>query len=190
MSPIFNPYSLLPTQMPYFNILNGFSNFPFSHDVNMEEKNNNIEKDVREEIRDEKVPLDLSCPEPMVEDSNEEAPVKNRRKGKAFKLDRIALRLQQQHDFEETIPEPVTIISEPPKSPEIKSCEADSEQKAEKTKDDYNCSYCDISFKDIVMYTMHMGYHGYEDPFKCNMCGQQTSDKVAFFLHIARTSHS
>ena len=53
----------------------------------------------------------------------------------------------------------------------------------------YQCNYCDIAFKDVVMYTMHMGYHGYQDPFTCNMCGQQTNDKLAFFLHIARSSH-
>lgn len=53
----------------------------------------------------------------------------------------------------------------------------------------YECQYCDISFRDCIMYTMHMGYHGYKDPFKCNMCGQDTQDKVAFFLHIARTAH-
>lgn len=217
---IFNPYSLLPTQMPYYNILNGFGGFPFPQDVNMEEKNNNVEKEV---VREEKAPLDLSCPEPMVEDSSQEAPVKNRRKGKAFKLDRIALRLQQQIELDEPQPEvpqpevlqpevlqpevpqpevqqpsppppPPPAVSEPAKSPEINSCEADSEQKPEKEEpqeqDEYNCNYCDISFKDIVMYTMHMGYHGYEHPYKCNMCGQQTADKVAFFLHIARTSHT
>ncbi|XP_075236491.1 zinc finger protein hunchback [Lycorma delicatula] len=54
----------------------------------------------------------------------------------------------------------------------------------------YTCSYCDITFKDIIMYEMHKGYHGFQDPFKCNMCGQQTTDKVSFFLHIARISHS
>jgi hypothetical protein len=54
----------------------------------------------------------------------------------------------------------------------------------------YQCSYCDIAFKDVVMYTMHMGYHGFQDPFTCNMCGQSTHDKLAFFLHIARSSHS
>ena len=54
----------------------------------------------------------------------------------------------------------------------------------------YQCSYCDIAFKDVVMYTMHMGYHGYADPFTCNMCGHATQDKLAFFLHIARSSHT
>ncbi|KAL3281222.1 hypothetical protein HHI36_004436 [Cryptolaemus montrouzieri] len=54
----------------------------------------------------------------------------------------------------------------------------------------YNCQYCDISFGDAVLYTMHMGYHGYQHPFTCNMCGEKCNDKVSFFLHIARTSHS
>jgi hunchback-like protein len=54
----------------------------------------------------------------------------------------------------------------------------------------YHCSYCDITFSDIVLYSMHKGYHGYQDPFTCNMCGVQTADKVEFFLHVARSSHS
>ncbi|XP_014675228.1 PREDICTED: uncharacterized protein LOC106814986 [Priapulus caudatus] len=53
----------------------------------------------------------------------------------------------------------------------------------------YECNYCEISFKNCVMYTMHMGYHGYRDPFKCNMCGHQAEDKISFFLHIARVAH-
>lgn len=53
----------------------------------------------------------------------------------------------------------------------------------------FTCNYCDMSFRDIVMYTMHMGYHGYGNPFTCNMCGQTSKDKVAFFLHIARSPH-
>ena len=54
----------------------------------------------------------------------------------------------------------------------------------------YECKYCQISFRDCVMYTMHIGYHGYQDPFKCNMCGHQSSNRVEFFLHIAREAHS
>ena len=53
----------------------------------------------------------------------------------------------------------------------------------------YECHHCHIVFKDCIMYTMHMGYHGYQDPFKCNMCGQQAKDRVEFFLHIARAAH-
>jgi hunchback-like protein len=54
----------------------------------------------------------------------------------------------------------------------------------------YCCDHCDIAFSDVVLYSMHKGYHGYQDPFKCNMCGVQTANKVEFFLHIARSSHS
>ena len=54
----------------------------------------------------------------------------------------------------------------------------------------FECQHCDIMFGDCVMYTMHMGYHGFHDPLKCNMCGYASSDKVDFFLHIARIAHA
>ena len=57
-------------------------------------------------------------------------------------------------------------------------------------KGDYECPHCKIAFGDIVMYTMHMGYHGYKDPYKCNMCGDTCKDRVEFFLHIARAAHN
>ncbi|KAJ8322331.1 hypothetical protein KUTeg_000802 [Tegillarca granosa] len=65
-----------------------------------------------------------------------------------------------------------------------------SRQMGKAHKSDYECLYCDIAFRDCVMYTMHMGYHGYKDPYKCNMCGHSSKDKVEFFLHIARASHN
>ena len=52
------------------------------------------------------------------------------------------------------------------------------------------CKYCGIIFKDNVLYTLHMGYHGYNDVFKCNMCGEKCDDHVQFFLHIAKFPHS
>ena len=55
---------------------------------------------------------------------------------------------------------------------------------------EFTCQYCDIIFGNVVMYTVHMGYHGYNDPFTCNMCGHQSIDKVSFFLHIARSKHT
>ncbi|XP_035220358.1 uncharacterized protein LOC118193389 [Stegodyphus dumicola] len=53
----------------------------------------------------------------------------------------------------------------------------------------YRCSHCDMTFGDCIMHSMHMGYHGYGDPFTCNMCGQKNKNKVDFFLHIARAAH-
>ena len=55
--------------------------------------------------------------------------------------------------------------------------------------DSFECQYCEIAFKDCVLYTMHMGYHGYKDAFHCNSCGYHAKDKVDFFLHIARIAH-
>ena len=55
---------------------------------------------------------------------------------------------------------------------------------------DYTCPHCQIAFGDCIMYTMHMGYHGYKDPYQCNMCGDLCKDRVEFFLHIARAAHN
>ena len=52
------------------------------------------------------------------------------------------------------------------------------------------CHFCEIVFGNVIMYTVHMGYHGFQDPYTCNMCGHQCNDKVSFFLHIARSKHS
>ena len=51
------------------------------------------------------------------------------------------------------------------------------------------CRSCGIAFKNAIMYTIHMGYHGYQNPFKCNMCGDVSHDPVSFFLHVARREH-
>ncbi|XP_052260148.1 uncharacterized protein LOC127864529 isoform X2 [Dreissena polymorpha] len=55
---------------------------------------------------------------------------------------------------------------------------------------EFECPHCRIAFGDLVMYTMHMGYHGFRDPYKCNMCGDTCKDRVEFFLHIARAAHN
>nr|CAD7256988.1 unnamed protein product [Timema shepardi] len=159
-------------------------------------------------------PLDLSKPDtpevtepPNTSNTRTEgsptATAKNRRKGKAFKLERIAMKLQHQQSSEEeeepnikvpklrddnVIENTASVSNTAPSTPETTSQIPHDEGEPEKRKepekalcsdeqDTYNCSYCDITFKDIVMYTVHMGYHGYQDPFTCNMCGQQTPDK-------------
>lgn len=62
--------------------------------------------------------------------------------------------------------------------------------KVDTNKENFACQFCEINFGDPVLYTMHMGYHGFKNPFACNMCGEECNDKVGFFLHIARTQHS
>ncbi|XP_071470853.1 DNA-binding protein Ikaros isoform X9 [Marmota flaviventris] len=44
----------------------------------------------------------------------------------------------------------------------------------------YKCEHCRVLFLDHVMYTIHMGCHGFRDPFECNMCGYHSQDRKCF----------
>lgn len=55
----------------------------------------------------------------------------------------------------------------------------------------YQCMHCEIDFHGSrTLHAMHMAYHSNDDPFQCNVCGERTSDRVAFFLHLARVAHN
>ncbi|XP_071764023.1 zinc finger protein Pegasus-like [Centroberyx gerrardi] len=53
----------------------------------------------------------------------------------------------------------------------------------------HKCLHCDIHFSDNILYTIHMGCHGYEHPFQCNICGCICIDKYDFACHFARGQH-
>ncbi|KAM4624060.1 zinc finger protein Pegasus-like [Polymixia lowei] len=53
----------------------------------------------------------------------------------------------------------------------------------------HKCQHCDIHFSDYILYTIHMGCHGYEHPFQCNICGCMCSDRYDFACHFARGQH-
>ncbi|XP_041422049.1 DNA-binding protein Ikaros isoform X4 [Xenopus laevis] len=53
----------------------------------------------------------------------------------------------------------------------------------------HKCEHCRVIFLDHVMYTIHMGCHGFRDPFECNMCGYQSQDRYEFSSHITRGEH-
>lgn len=103
--------------------------------------------------------------------------LKNRRKGRAFKLQPAALRLQ--HEDEKVQNDEVS-ESESEASVEVPTTAAPSS---------YTCQFCDITFGDLTMHTIHMGFHGYNDPFMCNKCGERSADRVAFFIHLGRAQH-
>lgn len=52
-----------------------------------------------------------------------------------------------------------------------------------------HCQHCDIYFPDNILYTIHMGCHGYENPFQCNICGLKCRNKYDFACHFARGQH-
>lgn len=53
----------------------------------------------------------------------------------------------------------------------------------------FTCQTCEVYFVDHVMFTIHMGCHGYRDPLECNICGYKARDKYDFASHIARGLH-
>ena len=53
----------------------------------------------------------------------------------------------------------------------------------------FKCDHCLIIFLDHVMYTIHMGCHGFRDPFECNICGKRCRDRYEFASHLARGKH-
>uniref|UniRef100_A0A3B5LST1 C2H2-type domain-containing protein n=1 Tax=Xiphophorus couchianus TaxID=32473 RepID=A0A3B5LST1_9TELE len=53
----------------------------------------------------------------------------------------------------------------------------------------YPCGHCRVLFLDYVMYTIHMGCHGFRDPLECNVCGHRSRDRYEFSSHIARGEH-
>ncbi|XP_072523224.1 zinc finger protein Pegasus-like isoform X2 [Salminus brasiliensis] len=50
----------------------------------------------------------------------------------------------------------------------------------------YSCMHCQMYFADNILYTIHMGCHGYDKPFQCNVCGCQCRDQYDFACHFAR----
>ncbi|XP_015375323.1 PREDICTED: protein hunchback [Diuraphis noxia] len=70
------------------------------------------------------------------------------------------------------------------------SSSSSTPEKEDKEDETHVCHHCDIIFKENIMYSMHMGFHSFRDPFACNLCGEITADKFSFFAHIARVPHS
>ncbi|KAI1730405.1 DNA-binding protein Ikaro [Ditylenchus destructor] len=53
----------------------------------------------------------------------------------------------------------------------------------------YTCQHCMMAFQDRALYQIHLGYHGYETPFKCNRCGHLSSSSLEFNLHLYQAKH-
>ncbi|CAD5114469.1 unnamed protein product [Dimorphilus gyrociliatus] len=107
-----------------------------------------------------------------------------KRKGKAYKLDTQVLNAHPQES---------EVVASPKRKSVKQECPKEGEGVADENIEDWDtkfeCAHCAITFIDCILYTMHMGYHSQNEPFKCNMCGQIAANKVEFNLHIARASH-
>lgn len=80
-------------------------------------------------------------------------------------------------------------LTPPPQDPntEVLSPETSPAQVNARTL--YFCPHCQTYFGDNVLYTVHMGCHGYDQPFQCNVCGVHCSDKYEFACHFAQGQH-
>ncbi|XP_034940028.1 protein hunchback [Chelonus insularis] len=150
----------------------------------------NSSQDHNEEIQEQEV---VDAPTTAATTGPRKASGTSRRKGKAVKLVVRDAEQQSQRNYYDTFsPQPSTSWAVPD---EVPSTSQQQEPNTESTtplvsNDEFFCQFCEISFGNEVMYTVHMGYHGYQNPFTCNMCGHQSEDKVSFFLHIARSKHT
>uniref|UniRef100_A0A3Q3VZB7 C2H2-type domain-containing protein n=1 Tax=Mola mola TaxID=94237 RepID=A0A3Q3VZB7_MOLML len=53
----------------------------------------------------------------------------------------------------------------------------------------FHCRHCRILFLDHVMFTIHMGSHGFHQPFECNICGHCSQDRYEFSSHMSWGEH-
>jgi len=53
----------------------------------------------------------------------------------------------------------------------------------------YKCHHCGIIFLDYILYSMHTGYHNFDDPLRCNICGRRSNDIHEFYTHIGKFAH-
>lgn len=52
------------------------------------------------------------------------------------------------------------------------------------------CRHCEMAFADQMTHRLHMGYHGYYNPFQCNGCGENCVDAFDFMLHLMCKAHN
>ncbi|CAD5229079.1 unnamed protein product [Bursaphelenchus okinawaensis] len=53
----------------------------------------------------------------------------------------------------------------------------------------HTCNHCMVAFQDRALFQIHLGYHGYESPFKCNRCGHDANSSLEFNLHLYQAKH-
>lgn len=54
----------------------------------------------------------------------------------------------------------------------------------------FECFHCEMIFKDFAMYCTHKQFHHSSDnPFRCAQCGEQTTNKHDFFVHVTQQAH-
>ncbi|XP_037540088.1 zinc finger protein Eos [Nematolebias whitei] len=86
-------------------------------------------------------------------------------------------------------PVPPTVVKRSPGSPLSSRNSLQVLDRAGRPVRSFYCRHCCIVFLDHVMFTIHMGCHGFRQPFECNICGHPSQDRYEFSSHISRGEH-
>lgn len=120
---------------------------------------------------------------------------RNKRKRKAIKLEYPAtnentfykrVRAQNADDTHTEPPLPLALLT---------ASQADLQSRNEPLNVTYNantsyiCYHCHIIFANKIMYAVHMSFHSPKNHLMCALCDRQSTNIVAFFLHLIRTKH-
>uniref|UniRef100_A0A3Q0SRN7 IKAROS family zinc finger 4 n=1 Tax=Amphilophus citrinellus TaxID=61819 RepID=A0A3Q0SRN7_AMPCI len=92
-------------------------------------------------------------------------------------------------EWERACPVPPTIVKRSPGSPISSRDTVQVLDRDGRPVRSFHCRHCRILFLDHVMFTIHMGCHGFRQPFECNICGHRSQDRYEFSSHISRGEH-
>ncbi|XP_058497895.1 zinc finger protein Eos [Solea solea] len=92
-------------------------------------------------------------------------------------------------EWERACPVPPTTVKKNPGSPLSSRETAQVLDKDGRPVRSFHCRHCRILFLDHVMFTIHMGCHGFRQPFECNLCGHLSQDRYEFSSHMSRGEH-
>lgn len=92
-------------------------------------------------------------------------------------------------EWERACPVPTTVVKKSPGSPLSSRETVQVLDRDGRPVRSFHCRHCHILFLDHVMFTIHMGCHGFRQPFECNICGHSSQDRYEFASHISRGEH-
>ncbi|GAA6222769.1 zinc finger protein Eos-like isoform X1 [Lates japonicus] len=92
-------------------------------------------------------------------------------------------------EWERACPVPTTMVKRSPGSPLSSRETVQVLDRDGRPVRSFHCRHCRILFLDHVMFTIHMGCHGFRQPFECNICGHRSQDRYEFSSHISRGEH-
>ncbi|XP_026222672.1 zinc finger protein Eos isoform X2 [Anabas testudineus] len=92
-------------------------------------------------------------------------------------------------EWERVCPVPTNIVKRTPSSPLSSRETVQVLDRDGRPVRSFHCRHCHILFLDHVMFTIHMGCHGFRQPFECNICGHRSQDRYEFSSHISRGEH-